>query len=202
MIIEKVVVGPMQVNCYIVAASDKQAVIIDPGDEYIKIKRRIDKLSLTPKFIILTHAHYDHIGVVRDFNLPVYIHRLDKEALLDPNKNLSGFFGIGVSVDCNVQALEDKQIIELGDVKLKVIHTPGHTPGGISLYMEGKCLFSGDSLFCQGIGRTDFPGASEARLLESIRDKLIILNDSIVVYPGHGPSSTIGQERRHNPFLV
>lgn len=202
MIIERVVVGPMQVNCYILGTDDKQAVIIDPGDDYVKINRRIDKLALRPKFIVITHGHYDHIGAAGDFNLPVYIHSLDKQALLDPSKNLSGFFGAGLSIDCDVHALEEGQIIELEDIKLKVIHTPGHTPGGITLYIEGKCLFTGDTLFYQGIGRTDFPGASEERILESIREKLLNLGDNIAVYPGHGPQSTIGGEKERNPFLV
>ena len=201
MIIDRVVVGPMQVNCYILGATDKQAIIIDPGDQYTKIKRRLDKLALTPKFIIITHAHYDHIGAVKDFNLPVYIHTLDREALSDPAKNFSSFLGADLSVDSNIDILEDGQEVALSDIKLKVMHTPGHTRGGISLYIEGKCVFTGDTLFYQGVGRTDFPGASEDELMQSIKNKLFKLDDAIIVYPGHGPESAIGREKDHNPFL-
>lgn len=205
MILETICVGPMQVNCYCLASADNsQAIIIDPGYDEQKIKKVLNKHKLQPAFIINTHGHIDHIGCDDKFDVAVYIHRKELELLKSPELNLSNFLMSGYSVKSKIIALEDKEMIELGQIKLKVIHMPGHTPGGIALLLEkpkDKILFTGDSLFCQGIGRTDFPGADEELLLKSIKEKLFKLDDDTVIYPGHGPSSTIGQEKRSNPFL-
>jgi len=204
MILETLCVGSMQVNCYILASdNDSQAAIIDPGDDENKIKRVLKRHKLKPAFIINTHGHIDHIGCDDKFDVPVYIHRQDLALLKDPQLNLSTFLMSPFSVKSKVNALEDKENIELGEVQLEVIHLPGHTPGGICLLMQrptNKILFTGDSLFCRGIGRTDFPGADEGLLIKSIRDKLFRLSDDTVVYPGHGPSSTIGEEKKNNPY--
>lgn len=200
-ILETIPVGLMEVNCYIF--EDKrtcEAVIIDPGAEYDKIKKRLAEIKVSPKYIINTHGHADHIGANGEFGLPVLIHKLDAPFLKDPMKNLSNTFGLDVFSPKADRLLEDKDVINIGDLALEVIHTPGHTPGSISI----KCndlVFTGDILFCEGIGRTDFPYASEKDLFKSLRERLLVLPDSTRIYPGHGPASTIGHERKHNPFL-
>ena len=205
MILETVCVGSMQVNCYILAAnSNSRAIIIDPGDEKQKIEWVLKKYNLKPEFIINTHGHIDHIGCDDKFGVPVYIHRQDSALLENPELNLSTFFASPFSLGSNIKVLEDKEAIELGQIQLEVIHVPGHTPGGISLLMKkpkNNILFTGDTLFYHGIGRTDFPGASETLLIKSIKDRLFKLSDDTIVYPGHGPSSTIGEEKNNNPFL-
>lgn len=206
MILEAVCVGQMQVNCYILAQDkDSCAIIIDPGDEEAKIKSVLDKYRLNPAFIINTHGHIDHIGCDEKFSVPVYIHKKDLALLKDSRLNLSSFFTRPLSVSSEIRTLRDKETVEMDSLQLQVIHTPGHTPGGISLLLQkpkDKILFTGDSLFCRGIGRTDFPGADEDSLIKSIKDKLLELPDDTVIYPGHGPSSTIGEEKKNNPFLI
>jgi len=205
MILETLCVGQMQVNCYILASShNSRAIIIDPGDEKQKIERVLKKYFLKPEFIINTHGHIDHIGCDDKFGVPVYIHRQDLALLENPELNLSVFFAPPFSLKSNVKILEDKDNIELDQIQLEVIHVPGHTPGGISLLMKkpkDKILFTGDALFYHGIGRTDFSGASETLLIKSIKMRLFKLSDDTIVYPGHGPSSTIGEEKNNNPFL-
>ncbi len=170
MILETICVGQMQVNCYILASSPaSRAIIIDPGDEKQKIERVLKKYNLKPEFIINTHGHIDHIGCDDKFGVPVYIHRQDVVLLESPELNLSTFLMSPFSLKSNVRILEDEENIELDQMQLEVIHVPGHTPGGISLLMKkpkDKILFSGDSLFYHGIGRTDFPGASETLLIK------------------------------------
>ncbi|HLD82392.1 MAG TPA: MBL fold metallo-hydrolase [Candidatus Omnitrophota bacterium] len=205
MILETVLVGSMQVNCYILAEGENSlSIIIDPGDEEGKIKKVLTKYKLTPGMLINTHGHIDHIGADDKFNVPVYAHSQDSSLLKDPRLNLSDFLVSGFSVKSKIHNLKDKQIIALGGIELEVIHIPGHTPGGISLLLKrpkNKILFTGDSLFCQGIGRTDFPGADGKLLIKSIKEKLFALSDDTIIYPGHGASSTIGEEKRNNPFL-
>jgi len=204
MILETVCVGSMQVNCYILAgASNSLSIIIDPGDEEDRIRGVLNKHRLNPAFIINTHGHYDHIGCDNKFGVPVYIHSKDLRLLKNPELNLSDLFSISYHVESKIKTLEDREIIELEDIQLQVMHTPGHTPGSISLLMKrprDDILFTGDALFCQGIGRTDFPGADETLLIRSIKEKLFALSDDTVIYPGHGPSSTIGDEKKSNPF--
>lgn len=206
MILETLCLGSMQVNCYVLAQeAGAEAIIIDPGAEDKRIKRILKQHKLKPAFIINTHGHIDHIGCDDKFDIPVYIHRQDAPMLKDPRINLSAFFISPFSVKSKINTLEDKEKIELGKIILEVIHMPGHTPGGICLLMHkpsNKILFTGDSLFFQGIGRTDFPGADERTLIESIKGKLFKLSDDTVIYPGHGPSSTIGEEKKNNPFLL
>ena len=205
MILETIVVGPFEVNCYILASCfASQAIIIDPGDQEAKIKAVLAKHRLRPAFIINTHGHIDHIGSDDCFGVPVYVHPKDKDLLLNPKLNLSSFLTAPFSVKSKIQILEDEEVVELEDLELEVLHTPGHTPGGISLLLKqpkDKILFSGDTLFYQGIGRTDFAGADPDILIESIKKKLLVLSDDTLVLPGHGPSSSIGKERTANPFL-
>ena len=206
MILESLSLGPFQVNCYILAsANNSKAIIIDPGDEEKKIRRALDIHRLEPALIINTHGHIDHIGCNDKFGVPVYIHRMDSAMLKDPKLNLSNFLQPRpYHMQYQVKVMEDKGKIELGLIELEVMHTPGHTPGGICLLLkkpQNKILFSGDTLFYQGVGRTDFPGADEGQLIKSIKEKLFKLPEDTVIYPGHGASSTIGQEKKNNPFL-
>jgi len=206
MILEAISVGPMQVNCYILASGDNsEAIIVDPGDEERKIRKVLEKHKLVPAFVINTHGHYDHIGCDDKFGVPVYVHKQDLALLKDPMLNLSGLFGLACSVKSKILTLEDNQIIELGDIKLRVMHLPGHSPGGIGLLMlspDEKIVFTGDSLFYRGIGRTDMAGGNQASLIKSIKEKLFPLSADTLVYPGHGPSSTIGEEKQQNPFFT
>lgn len=200
-ILETICVGPLEVNCYILGCKrTSEAVIIDPGDDFEKIKKRLEEIGLKPKFILNTHGHADHIGANGRFGLPVMIHRADVTFLKNPVKNLSAQFGLTVSSPKSDRLLEDKEKINVGDLVLEVIHTPGHTPGSISFKCDDM-VFTGDTLFCEGVGRTDFSYSSEKDLFKSIHEKLLILPDSTKVYPGHGPASTIGHEKANNPFL-
>ena len=195
-------VGALEVNCYILSSEKtKNAILVDPGDDYPKIKVFLEKQKLMPRFILHTHGHFDHIGADNEFGLPVYAHRLDAELLRSPKKNLSDFFSSSFQVNAQTHILEDKETVRLDELSLEVIHTPGHTPGGICL-KSGNVIFTGDTLFAGGIGRTDFPGASEERLIQSIEERLMVFPDETLIYPGHGPSSTIGRERKRNPFLT
>ncbi|MFC1699402.1 MBL fold metallo-hydrolase [Candidatus Omnitrophota bacterium] len=200
--IEKIAVGPMQANCYIVACPEtNQALVLDPGDQPEKIKNRLSSLGLKLNFIVNTHGHIDHIAANVALKVPVYIHQLDAVFLKDAQLNLSAMFGQKLDQPAEVLTLQDGQKLKLGQLFLEVIHTPGHTPGGICL-KANQALFTGDTLFAQSIGRCDFPYASEQTLLDSIRQKLLKFPDELVIYPGHGPSSTLGEERRSNPFLL
>jgi len=206
MILESLCLGPFQVNCYILAAeNNSKAIIIDPGDEEKKIRRVLEIQRLEPALIINTHGHIDHIGCNDKFGVPVYIHRMDLAMLKDPKLNLSNFLQpTPFHMQYQVKVMEDKEKIELGLIELEVMHTPGHTPGGICLLLkkpQNKILFSGDTLFYQGVGRTDFPGADEGQLIKSIKDKLLKLPVDTIIYPGHGMPSTIGEEKKNNPFL-
>jgi hydroxyacylglutathione hydrolase len=202
MILRTIVAGPMEANCYVLGCeSSKQAIIIDPGGDYQKIIACLEEEGLQPKIIVNTHGHIDHIGANDKFNLPIYIHKLDAAYLTDSAKNLSALFGPPYVSPPASRLLKDRDKIELGEISLEVIHTPGHTPGGICLKTD-NIVFTGDSLFCEGIGRTDFPAASEEQLIKSIKEKIFTLDDSVTIYPGHGPCSTIGREKKENSFLL
>jgi glyoxylase-like metal-dependent hydrolase (beta-lactamase superfamily II) len=194
----------MEVNCYVLAsARDRPAIIIDPGDEENKIRRVLDDYKLKAAMVINTHGHFDHIGCDDKFAVPIYIHSLDAKMLRDAKSNFSIFFVSPYKVNSEIKTLQDQEVVKLEDIELQVLHTPGHTPGGTCLLMKhpnNKILFTGDSLFCQGIGRTDL-GGNESLLISSIKEKLFILPNDTVIYPGHGPSSTIGDEKSNNPFF-
>ena len=188
----KLVVGSLGTNCYIVVSQKNNAFIIDPGDEAAKIKNFLAKRKLTARFVVNTHGHIDHIKADAEIALPVYLHQDDREMIVDPTKNMmTAFFGTFDPVTPE-RLLKDGDTVALDELEFKVIHTPGHTPGCICL--SGKdVLFSGDTLFKDGIGRTDLPGASEKLMQESLK-KLSSLAENTVVYPGHGPETTIGNE--------
>lgn len=199
--IETISVGPLATNCYCVS-ENKSAFIIDPGDDYNLINKYLDANSLKVEFVILTHGHADHIKDAKCFEVPIYIHKDDKICLFDSAYNLSSFVGapFTFSQDLEVLELKDGDSIHWQGKALTVIHTPGHTKGGISLLLDGH-LFSGDTLFRLSIGRTDLIGGDHGQLLESINKRLFTLPDSIKVYPGHGSVSTIADEKTMNPFL-
>jgi hydroxyacylglutathione hydrolase len=200
--VDSLEVGPMAANCYVIThVSTKDACLIDPGGEPRRIMEFMKKKGLNPKFIINTHGHGDHIFGNGYFGVPVYIHRLEKDFLTNPDLNLSGFFGLSLKGPEASKLLEDGQMIYLNGLELEILHTPGHTPGGISIKLNGV-VFTGDTLFAGSVGRTDLPDGDEKALLGAIRKKLFILNDDTVVYPGHGQKSTIGEEKRSNPFFA
>ncbi|ABO49274.1 beta-lactamase domain protein [Desulforamulus reducens MI-1] len=205
MYIETLPVGSYEANCYIIGCEEtRKAVVVDPGDEAERIQERLKKLNFKVEAIVLTHGHSDHIGAVGDLQrataAQVLIHKDDAEMLINPAKNLSTWMGEHMVFNPADRLLVDGDTIQIGNITLEVLHTPGHTPGGICL-KAGKDLFSGDTLFAQSIGRSDFPGGSHSTLIGSIKSKLLVLSDETKVYPGHGPASTIGQEKRHNPFF-
>lgn len=188
-------IGPLETNCYLVYdTSAMEGAIIDPGWHDEDMLKAVADTGVEVKYVINTHGHADHIAGNGDFAVPVLIHRLDEECLTDPVKNLSYFSGISFTGSEAGRTIEDGEMIRVGDLELEVLHTPGHTPGGISL----KCalgVFSGDTLFFEGIGRTDLAGGDLAAILESIEKKLMCLPDHIAVFPGHGRETTIGEAR-------
>jgi len=200
LIIRQLPLGQLQTNCYILGCeTTKEAVVIDPGDEVGRILSDIDKYRLKVKYILNTHAHFDHIGanaaLVKATGAPLAIHSLDLPLLKE--RGGARFFGFEIpqSPDPD-KLLSENETIRFGKYSLKVLLTPGHTPGHVSFYeAKAAALFDGDVLFAGGLGRTDLPGGDHNALLASIRKKLMVLPDDTVVYSGHGPTTTIGQER-------
>ena len=201
-IIKALELGPFAANCYLVGTPGSASFVIDPADELDRIKAVVKKHDFRVRFVINTHGHIDHIKEDEAFGVPVFIHRLDKPLLSDPAANLSSFLSIPFAVDERVQVkeLEDGERLDLNGNALEIIHTPGHTQGGICIKFQ-KYLFSGDTLFFRSIGRTDFKGGDYDQLIRSIKKKLFSLDGDYVVLPGHGPKTTLAEERQNNPFL-
>ena len=207
MIIKLLTVGPFAANCYIVGStSTNQGMIIDPGADADTIMRTVQQTGLSISIIVITHAHMDHVGAIREVqqktNAKFAIHEAEKGFVFStPMRMLTSLSVSPVKSPPRPDRLvKDGDLIDLGDLHFEVLYTPGHSSGGICLLGHGV-VFSGDTLFKLGIGRTDFPGMSHERLMNSIREKLMVLPDETIVHPGHGPPTTIGDERRGNPFL-
>lgn len=204
--VEKFVLGSMGTNCYLlINETTKEIVIVDPAICPDYVVNHVKNNGYIPKAILLTHAHFDHVmgidGWVKEFDVPVYLHENEKQVLADPGLNLSAVFGSSYSYH-QVNCLQDGQIIEIAGFHLRVIHTPGHTTGGCCYYEETEgILISGDTLFLQSVGRSDFPTGSMSTLVRSIKDKLFCLPDDTVVYPGHNDLTCIADEKTYNPFL-
>lgn len=205
MIIKTLAVGPIQANCFVVGCEDTlEAVVIDPGEEGDRIMQAVTASNLTVKYIINTHGHMDHVSANKRVHeltgAPILIHALDAP-MLDQVANSAAAWGLRAeNSPAPDRKLQDGDKITFGNITLTVIHTPGHTTGGISLYTQDD-VFVGDTLFAGSIGRTDFPGGSFETIKESIQQKLFKLGDDVRVHTGHGPTTTIGRERLHNPFV-
>jgi len=199
-------VGVLRTNCYIIHKKDsKDAIIVDPGNLANHIIEFVEEKELNLKGIFITHGHFDHIGAVNalkeKYHLDTYVGEADKELISDLEKNCGSMF----HRDCIVVAdeiLKDGQIVNIAGLEFKVINTPGHTKGSVCFYFEDeKVLLSGDTLFRDGMGRTDFPSGSAAEIIHSIKDRLFVLDDDVVVLTGHGERTTIGYERENNIYV-
>lgn len=199
--VRNVLVSECYTNCYLCKNKETgEGFIVDPGGNELKISTNISKMEMKPVAILLTHGHFDHIGAVEELkkrynNIKVYVSKEEDRLMLDNRMNLSSYFGEPMSV-CGDEFIADGQRLNIADIDMKFILTPGHTPGSGCYYLEENgILFSGDTLFCASRGRTDFPGGSEAAILKSIREKLLVLPGETEVFPGHEYSTTIESEK-------
>ncbi|MGF7185366.1 glyoxylase-like metal-dependent hydrolase (beta-lactamase superfamily II) [Desulfitispora alkaliphila] len=207
MILKQLVVGgTFGSNCYVLGCPNtKEGMIIDPGGDADTILKTVEELDLKIKFIVNTHGHLDHIaanGILKkETGAGILIHSEDAEMLTDPKKNLSSYMGQNIVSPKADKLLQEGDNIVIGDdIKLEVLHTPGHSKGGICLVTDNY-VFTGDTLFAGSIGRTDFPGGNHITLLKSVQDKIFTLSEQLEVHPGHGPKSTVGEEKSTNPFF-
>ena len=205
MIIESLTVGPIQANCYVLGCEDtSEAAVVDPGAEADRILLTLANHKLTLRYIINTHGHFDHVGANKRLKevtgARLLIHRIDAPMLSRLAESAATWGLSAENSPAPDRMLEDDDTVTFGNITLKVLHTPGHTQGGISLYTD-NCVFVGDTLFAGSVGRTDFPGGDAGVLRKSIHAKLFSLEDTVTVYPGHMGKTTIGEERRNNPFV-
>lgn len=207
MIFETLVVGQLGVNCFVLADGEtKEGVVVDPGDETEAILALVRNKGIRVKYILNTHGHFDHVGgnrrMVEATGATLMIHQGDEPYFSRASRSATMYGLKAEDSPAPAAYLTDGQTITFGSCELRVIHTPGHTPGGCCFHLpaEGK-LISGDTLFADSIGRTDLPGGSQEQLVSSIRSKLLVLPAETRVYPGHGPETTIGYEKSHNPYL-
>jgi len=205
LILKTLVVGPIQSNCYVIGCErTREAAVIDPGGDADRILITLAKDKLRCAYVINTHGHFDHSAENKRLKevtgAQLLIHHEDAPMILDQSNR--GMWGIQIENSPPPDRyLNEGDTITLGDISLKVLHTPGHSPGGISLVTD-KVVFIGDTLFAGSIGRTDFPGGDHEGLLRNVRKKIFTLGDDVVVYPGHGPKTTVGRERKTNPFFT
>lgn len=194
--------GALGTNCYILSDGENaDCAVIDPADEYGVIRNELAHLGLRVSAVLLTHVHFDHIGALnelaRDEHATVYVGEKDKAALTDTRLNLSAF-GNPIVFEENAVSVNDGSVIRVGNSKITVLETPGHTPGSVC-YLTEVGVFCGDTVFREGIGRTDFPGGSTSAILDSL-DTILSLDEDRILYPGHGFETTVGHEKRHNPY--
>lgn len=203
--IETFALGALQTNCYLIENEEtKELVIVDPAVCPNTFVEYIRQSGYQLKAILLTHGHFDHVMGIDDlvevFDIPVYLHEAEQKLLAEPELNLS--YGRQSYSYNRGTALKDGELLEVAGFHIQVIHTPGHTSGGCCYYFEeDEVLISGDTLFYQSVGRTDFPTSSTRELVTSIREKLFLLPDTVMVYPGHGSATSIGDEKQYNPFV-
>ena len=208
--IEHYIVGPVATNCYFLINDEtNETVIVDPGAAAKQLAEKLDEGGHTPVAILLTHGHYDHAGgvaellsIYSDKDIPVYAHRKERDTLEDPMINLTANMGRVPAVYHASDYLDDGEEFTAAGFTIKTLFTPGHTPGGCCFYLEKeKLCFTGDTLFCGSVGRSDFPGSSGSALIRSIKEKLLTLPDDTVCYPGHDSLTTIADEKKYNPFI-
>ena len=205
LVIKSLTVGPIMANCFILGCETSyEAVVIDPGDETDKILLSLAESKLKVKYILNTHGHFDHIGgnnkMKQATGAGILIHRLDVPMLEHLSASAAAW---GFKADDSPvpdRTIDDGDVVSFGEIELNVIYTPGHSPGGVSFHFNGY-VFVGDTLFAGSVGRTDFPGGNFDTLKESIQTKLFVLGDDVRVFPGHGPETTIGNEKKFNPFV-
>ena len=203
---EILIVGPLETNCYLVYSQDSlECAVVDPGAEAERIVQLIAQKNLKPTLILNTHGHVDHIGANKEikekFNIPLYIHSADGPMLENVQQSEMAIFLGAMDSPSPDHFLNDGDKIKIGKSFLQVIHTPGHSPGSVSFLSDGF-LLSGDTLFFGGVGRTDLPGGSWKEMVNSIKNKILTMPDEMKVLPGHGPFTTVGQEKRANPFIT
>ncbi len=206
LIVRSMALGMASANCYFVYYEGaKECLLIDAPGETERIVKALESLELTPVAVLLTHSHFDHIGAAEalkeKYDIPVCCHEAEEEMLADARLNLTYMVGTGYGIKPD-RVFADGESVSLGVFKFNVIHTPGHTQGGACFYFEqDKKLFSGDTLFCETVGRTDFPTGSGRTLVASIKEKLFVLPDDTMVYPGHNDYTTIGHEKKYNEYV-
>ena len=204
--LQKCILGPVYTNCYFLKNKETgELIIIDPADCPEKIELKVSQMNGKPVAILLTHGHFDHImaaqAVKEKYNIPIYACRQEEEMLREPEINMTAHCGRDCSIAPDV-FLEDLDVVKIAGFSVQMIHTPGHTKGSCCYYLkEEGVLFSGDTLFCGSVGRTDFPGGSASQIRDSLHRLLAALPDDTSVYPGHDTSTTIGYEKRYNPFV-
>ena len=204
--LQKCILGPVYTNCYLLKNKETgELIIVDPADCPEKIVMKISRMNGKPVAILLTHGHFDHIlaaqAVKEKYNIPIYACRQEEEMLREPSINMTAVYGSACSIKPDV-LLDDGQIFEAAGFSIQMFHTPGHTKGSCCYYIEDEgVLFSGDTLFCGSVGRTDFPGGSSAEIVRSLHKLVDALPEDTEVFPGHDTSTTIGYEKRYNPFV-